>query len=71
VLAAYGADLDAADLLDAVVAWQDRCWRGIEQEAAEGDAARRALVDDGTALAIRVAAEWTAAHASRLAAAAG
>jgi len=50
------------DLLPAVLWWQDRCWRGMEAEAAAGHPAMQRLVADGTSTAIREAYNWTASH---------
>ncbi len=58
---AYGlADRD--DLVGSVLWWQDRCWRGIEAEAAAGDPAKASLRDSGVCDAIRAEYAWTAAH---------
>ncbi|HKN98393.1 MAG TPA: phosphotransferase [Pseudonocardiaceae bacterium] len=64
---AYGP-LDFSALLDTVLWWQDRCWRGIEAFAADGDPAMIRLRDDGTSRAVRAAHDWTAAHRAELAA---
>ncbi len=69
ILASYGAGFDLGDVLPVVAWWQHRCWRGIEAQAGAGDRAMAALVDDGTATAVRLAAQWTDAHRSELIAA--
>jgi len=62
---AYGLD-EREQLLDTVLWWQDRCWRGIEAEAAAGDPAKVRLRDSGVCDAIRAAHAWTAAHRAGL-----
>ncbi|MDQ6938237.1 MAG: hypothetical protein M3140_11105, partial [Actinomycetota bacterium] len=69
ILTYYGADFDLGDVLPVVAWWQHRCWRGIEAQARAGDHAMAALVDDGTAADVRLAAQWTDAHLSELIAA--
>ncbi|MQA03128.1 MAG: phosphotransferase [Streptosporangiales bacterium] len=58
---AYGLD-DRSHVVETILWWQDRCWRGIETEAAAGDEAKIALRDSGVCAAIRAAHEWLAAH---------
>jgi Ser/Thr protein kinase RdoA (MazF antagonist) len=53
-------------LLDTVLWWQDRCWRGIEARAAEGDPAMRRLRDRGAAAEVRASFEWTREHRREL-----
>jgi hypothetical protein len=53
---------ERGELVDAVLWWQDRCWRGIEAEAAAGDPAKTSLRDSGVCDAIRADHAWTAAH---------
>lgn len=61
----YGlADRD--ELVDAVLWWQDRCWRGIESRAAAGDPAMVRLRDGGAAAAVRADHAWTANHRATL-----
>lgn len=65
---AYG--LGARDqLVDTVLWWQDRCWRGIDAGAAAGDAAMSRLRDRGVVHQVRAAREWTAEHRAVLEAA--
>jgi hypothetical protein len=47
--------------------WQDRCYRGIEAQAAAGDPAMIALCDTGAPAAIRAERAWTARHQADLA----
>jgi aminoglycoside phosphotransferase (APT) family kinase protein len=63
---AYGLR-DRARLLDTILWWQDRCWRGIEAKAAAGDAAMIRLRDSGAARSVRDAFDWVASHRAGLA----
>jgi hypothetical protein len=56
------------DLLDAILWWQDRCWRGILVRAAAGDLAMIRLRDTGIAGSVRESYEWVAHHRAELAA---
>jgi aminoglycoside phosphotransferase (APT) family kinase protein len=67
VLAAYGAEFSAHEVVSVVVWWQERCWRGIEAHAESGDPAMLKLVSDGTASRVRAASAWTARHVADLA----
>ncbi|MEV4705144.1 phosphotransferase [Actinoplanes sp. NPDC049316] len=58
---------EAAGVLDVVLWWQDRCWRGIESAARTGDAAMVRLRDAGVAGAVRAAYAWTLEHRDELA----
>ena len=64
---AYGLS-DRSGLLDAILWWQDRCWRGIEARAAAGDPAMTRLRDSGAARAVRGAFNWVTSHRAELAA---
>jgi hypothetical protein len=64
---AYGLP-DRARLVETVLWWQDRCWRGIEAKAAGGDPAMTRLRDTGAARSVRDAFDWVAAHRAELAA---
>jgi hypothetical protein len=63
--------INRSALLDAVLGWQDRCWRGIEAAAAAGDPAMVRLRDRGVPGSVRAAYRWTAAHRDLLSAALG
>ncbi|WP_291418649.1 phosphotransferase [Actinophytocola sp.] len=58
---AYGLD-DRSGLVGTILWWQDRCWRGIETEAAAGHPAMRRLRDSGAARSVREARDWVAAN---------
>jgi Phosphotransferase enzyme family len=62
---AYGL-ADRAGLVETVLWWQDRCWRGIDAEAAAGDAAMIALRDGGVVAQVQAAWRWVAAHRHKL-----
>lgn len=64
----YGLE-DRTGLVDTILWWQDRCWRGIEARAASGDPAMRRLRDRGTVRAVRADHAWVTAHRERLEAA--
>ena len=66
----YGLD-DRTRLVETLLWWQDRCWRGIESEAAAGDPAMRRLRDRGAAADVRTAHAWVATHRPQLEAALG
>ncbi|MDG4825408.1 phosphotransferase [Asanoa sp. WMMD1127] len=57
---------DRTDVIDTVLWWQDRCWRGIEEQAAAGDPAMVRLRDGGQLKGVRDAYEWTATHRADL-----
>jgi hypothetical protein len=63
----YGlADTGRASLLETILWWQDRCWRGIEAKAETGDPAMIRLRDSGGARSVRAAYDWVAAHRREL-----
>jgi hypothetical protein len=62
----YGLPADAP-LLDAILWWQDRCWRGIDTAAAAGDPAMIRLRDQGASRDVHAAYDWTRAHRAQLA----
>jgi len=64
---AYGlADRDR--LVDTVLWWQDRCWRGILAKAEAGEAAMIGLRDSGAADSVRREFDWVTRHRAELAA---
>jgi len=60
---------DRGDLVDTVLWWQDRAWRGIEAAASAGDEAMTRLRDVGVPADIRTTHDWVAAHRALLTAA--
>jgi hypothetical protein len=64
---AYGL-ADRSDLLETILWWQDRCWRGIDAGAADGDSAMIRLRDGGAAQSVRDAFDWVSGHRAELAA---
>jgi len=54
-------------LLDVIMWWQDRCWRGIEAKAVGGDPAMTRLRDGGAARSVRDAYDWVTSHRAELA----
>ena len=64
---AYGLT-DHSGLLETILWWQDRCWRGIEDKAAAGDPAMIRLRDSGAARSVRDAFDWVIGHRAELAA---
>jgi hypothetical protein len=55
-------------LLETILWWQDRCWRGIEAGAASGDPAMIRLRGRGSSRAVREAFGWVTRHRGELAA---
>jgi aminoglycoside phosphotransferase (APT) family kinase protein len=64
---AYGLP-DRRRVLEAILWWQDRCWRGIEAKSAGGDPAMTRLRDAGAARSVRDAHDWVASHRAEVAA---
>lgn len=64
---AYGLP-DRGSLLQTILWWQDRCWRGIEAKAAGGDPAMIRLRDSGAARSVCDSYDWVTAHRAELAA---
>ena len=48
--------------METILWWQDRCWRGIEAQAAAGDAAMMRLRACGAAADVRAQHDWVARH---------
>lgn len=61
----YGLS-DRSALVDTILWWQDRCWRGIEAEASAGVGHAVRLRGSGVVKAVQDQYEWTAAHRSIL-----
>jgi hypothetical protein len=58
---AYGLT-DRGTVVDTILWWQDRCWRGIAARADAGDPAMIRLRDSGAMAAVRASFNWTATH---------
>jgi hypothetical protein len=66
---AYGLDAhDRNDLVDTILWWQDRCWRGIQAQIVAGAEVVRGLAKAGAVDAVRADYEWTKRHRGTLAA---
>jgi hypothetical protein len=50
------------ELVETILWWQDRCWRGIEAAADAGEPAMARLRELGAAAEVRAAHRWTARH---------
>lgn len=61
VAVAYGL-ADRSTLVDTILWWQDRCWRGIDAAAETGEPAMVRLRELGTVEAVRAAHDWTHDH---------
>jgi hypothetical protein len=59
-LSAYSWTGTGGEVVDAMLWWQDRCWRGIQAEADSGDPGMQALVDTGVMDRVRADYSWTA-----------
>jgi hypothetical protein len=57
---------DRRALVDTILWWQDRCWRGIEERAAAGDKAMERLRSAGHVAAIQQAYAWVEKHHTAL-----
>jgi len=53
---------DRQPLVPTILWWQDRCWRGIETEAAAGDVAMLRLRDAGVVSEVQRAYQWVSDH---------
>ncbi len=62
---AYGLT-DRSLLLETILWWQDRCWRGIEAAAEAGVPAMIRLREGGAARSVRDAYQWVAAQREAL-----
>lgn len=63
---AYGTAAGAR-LLETVLWWQERCWRGIEAGAERGEPAMERLVAAGVPAEVRAASAWVVEHRAALA----
>jgi hypothetical protein len=62
---AYGL-ADRGLVVETILWWQDRCWRGIEAAAQAGVPEMIGLRDRGTARSMRGAYQWVATHRAAL-----
>lgn len=53
---------DRSRLVETILWWQDRCWRGIEAAADAGEPAMLRLRESGAAAEVRAAYGWTAQY---------
>ncbi len=57
---------ERGDLVETILWWQDRCWRGIQASAAAGTPSGLALRDAGVIAEVRNAWQWVRSHRARL-----
>jgi hypothetical protein len=67
ICAEYGL-AGRGQLIDTILWWQNRCWRGIAAQAAAGEPAMIRLRDGGIVDLVRNAARWVAENRTELAA---
>jgi hypothetical protein len=67
ICSAYGL-ADRGQLIDTILWWQDRCWRGIAAKAAADEPAMIRLRDSGAVDSVRDTARWVAENRADLAA---
>lgn len=65
ICSSYGL-ADPSAIVDAILWWQDRCWRGIEAGASRGERAMVGLRERGVVGEVRAAYGWVAAHRGEL-----
>lgn len=63
---AYGPFAARPALVETILWWQDRCWRGIDAAADAGEPAMVRLRERGAVDDVRAAYEWTSRHRSAL-----
>jgi Ser/Thr protein kinase RdoA (MazF antagonist) len=63
---AYGTVAARPALVETILWWQDRCWRGIDAAADAGEPAMVRLREQGAMDDVRAAYEWTSQHRSTL-----
>lgn len=66
VIADAYALAERAALVDTILWWQDRCWRGIDAAADGGEPAMIRLRDGGAVETVRAAYDWTHRHRDAL-----
>jgi hypothetical protein len=57
---------DRDEIVDVIMWWQDRCWRGIQAGAEAGDPAMVRLRDRGAVRGVQAAWRWVAEHRGEL-----
>jgi hypothetical protein len=62
----YGPVAARPALVETILWWQDRCWRGIDAAADAGEPAMVRLHEQGAVDEVRAACEWTSQHRSVL-----
>ncbi|MDF3147380.1 MULTISPECIES: phosphotransferase [unclassified Streptomyces] len=63
---AYGPGCGSEGIVDVILWWQDRCWRGIESGAQRGEPAMAGLREGGAVEEVRNAYAWVAGHRREL-----
>jgi hypothetical protein len=63
---AYGPVAGRPALVETILWWQDRCWRGIDAAADAGEPAMVRLRELGAVADVRAAYDWTNRHRSAL-----
>lgn len=59
VVEAYGWDGSLQEVVDSMLWWQERCWKGIIEEAHAGSVTSQAMINDGIVAEIQRDYEWT------------
>ena len=62
---AYGLD-DRSPVVETILWWQDRCWRGIDAGAEAGDPAMASLRASGAVRSVRAAYDWVLRHRAEI-----
>jgi hypothetical protein len=65
---AYGL-ADRSKVVETILWWQDRCWRGIDAGAEAGNPAMARLRASGAIRSVRVGYDWVLAHRAEIEAA--
>lgn len=60
---------DRSRVVETILWWQNRCWRGIDAGAEAGDAAMAGLRASGAVRTVRAAYDWVLAHRAEIEAA--
>lgn len=58
---AYGLD-DRSEVVDTILWWHDRCWRGIDSKAGAGEEAMIRLRERGAVTDVRASYDWVEEH---------